>query len=117
MTTNEQDPAGQYNITARSGDTFIRNVALTTGGTAINLTNSSAVFTVADTDAVPTTLLSLTVGSGVTMGSTGGTIGVTATSTQMTLPAGVYVYELDWLQSTTRTTLLAGSFTVISAVS
>lgn len=117
MTTTEIDPAGQYNITVRSGDTFTRSIALTTGGTAINLTNSSAVFTVADTDANPTTLLSLTVGSGVTMGGTAGTMLITGTSTQMTFGAGVYAYELDWLQSTTRTTLLAGSFTVIGSVS
>ena len=117
MTTTEIDPAGQYNITVRSGDTFTRSLALTTGGTAINLTNSSAVFTVADTDANPTTLLSLTVGSGVTMGGTAGTMLITGTATQMTFGAGVYAYELDWLQSTTRTTLLAGSFTVIGSVS
>lgn len=117
MATTEQDPAAQYNITARYGDTFSRSIALTNNGTAVNLTNSSATFTIADTDAANQTLLQLTVGSGVTMGGTAGTIALTATATQMNIPAGVYAYELDWLQGSNVSTLLAGSFTIIGAVS
>lgn len=112
-TVNEHDPAGEANIVHRVGDTFARTVTMSIGGTAVNLTNSSAVFTVTDTDAASTTLLSLTVGSGVTMGGTAGTIALLGSSTQMTFAAGVYQYALTWLQNSTTTTVLAGSFTQV----
>lgn len=115
-TATETDPAGQYDFTVRTGDTFTRSIALSTGGTAVNLTNSSATFTVVDTDATNGTLLALTVGSGVTMGGTTGTITLEATATQMTIPAGAYSYELNWLQNATVTTIIAGRFTIVGSL-
>jgi hypothetical protein len=108
--TNEHDPAGEVNLVHRRGDTFTRTVTLTTDGTAVNLTNSSAVFTISDTDATTQTLVQLTVGSGITMGGTAGTIAITATPTQMNFNSGVYAYALTWLQNSTTTTLIAGQF-------
>jgi hypothetical protein len=112
----ELDPAGNYNFIIRQGDTFSRGVALTNGGTAINLTGSSAVFNVAEQSS-GSAVLSLTVGSGITMGGTAGTVLMTATSTQTgALDAGVYVYDFVLLQSSTVTTLFAGQFTVLGQV-
>ena len=114
--TNEYDPAGEYNFVIRQGDTFTRGITLTNGTTPVNLTNSSAVFTVTEQSG-GTAVLTLTVGSGITMGSTAGTIGMTATATQTgTLDAGVYTYDFTLLQNTTVTTLFAGNLTVLGQV-
>jgi hypothetical protein len=116
MATNEYDPAGEHNFVIRQGDTFSRNLALTNNSVAVNLTGSSAVFSVAESSG-STALLQLTVGSGVTMGGAAGTIDLTATSTQTAaLDAGVYVYDLTLIQSSTVTTLLAGQFQVLAQV-
>ena len=113
---NEQDPAGEYNFVIRQGDTFTRGIALTNGTTPINLTNSSAVFTMAE-QSTTTPVLTLTVGSGITMGGTAGTITMTATATQTTnIDAGVYTYDFILLQNSTVTTLFAGNVTVLGQV-
>lgn len=113
---NEQDPAGEYNFVLRQGDTFTRGIALTTSGTPVNLTNSSAVFTIAEQSG-GSAVLTLTVGSGITMGGTAGTISMTATATQTTnLDAGVYTHDFVLLQGATVTTLFAGNVTVLGQV-
>ena len=111
--TNEHDPAGEANLVHRRGDTFNRTVTLTANGTAVNLTGGSATFTISDTDAESTTLVQLTVGSGVTMGGTAGTITLVASGSQMSFNAGVYAYALTLQQTSVTTTLLAGQFTNI----
>lgn len=116
MSTNEYDPAGDYNFVIRQGDTFTRGIALTNNDVAVNLTNSSAVFTVAES-AGAASVLSLTVGSGITMGGAAGTMLVTASASQTTaLEPGVYVYDFALLQNATVTTLLAGQFQVLAQV-
>ena len=116
MAVNEQDPAGEYNIVIRQGDTFNRALAITTNGTAYNLTNSTATFTVrASEDS--TVLLQLTNGSGVTLGGTAGTANLTATPTQTAaIEAGVYTYDLSIGSGTSLTTFLVGSFKVPGSI-
>jgi hypothetical protein len=116
MAVNETDPAGEYNIICRQGDTFTRGVTITTAGTAYNLTNATAAFTVrASEDA--TVQLSLTNGSGITLGGTAGTALITATATQTSsIEAGVYTYDFTITEGAAVTTFLVGSFTVLGAI-
>lgn len=113
---NETDPAGEYNMVIRQGDTFTRGLTITSNGTAYNLTNASAAFTVrANEDA--SVQLALTNGSGITLGGTAGTALITATSTQTTnIEAGVYTYDFTITQGSAVTTFLVGSFTVLGAI-
>jgi len=113
---NEQDPAGEYNFVIRQGDTFSRGISLISGGLPVNLTNSSAVFTIAEQNG-GSAVLQLTVGSGITMGSTNGSIGMSASATQTAgLHAGVYSHDFVLLQNSTVTTLFAGNLTVLGQV-
>lgn len=116
MAVNETDPAGEYNIICRQGDTFTRGVTITTAGTAYNLTNATAAFTVrAAEDA--TVQLALTNGSGITLGGTAGTALITATATQTSaIEAGVYTYDFTITEGSAVTTFLVGSFTVLGAI-
>ena len=116
MAVNETDPAGEYNIVTRTGDTFNRALTITTNGTAYNLTNATATFTVrASEDS--TILLQLTNGSGITLGGTTGTANITATATQTsTLDAGVYTYDFTIAAGSAVTTFLVGSFKVLGAI-
>lgn len=116
MSVNETDPAGEYNIVIRQGDTFSRGVNITTNGTAYNLTNATGAFTVrAAEDA--TVQLALTNGSGITLGGTAGTALITATATQTTgIEAGVYTYDFTITQNSGVRTFLVGSFTVLGSI-
>lgn len=116
MAVNETDPAGEYNIICRQGDTFNRALTITTNGTAYNLTNASAAFTVrAAEDATPQ--LTLTNGSGITLGGTAGTANITATATQTAaIEAGVYTYDFTITSGSSVTTFLVGSFKVLGSI-
>lgn len=115
-TVNEQDPAGEYNFVIRQGDTFTRGLTITTAGTAYNLTNAQANFTVrASEDS--TVLLQLTNGSGITLGGTAGTATITASTTQTAaIEAGVYTYDFSITAGSSLTTFLAGSFRVLGSI-
>ena len=108
---NEYDPAADYNMVIRQGDTFTRTVTLTTGGTAVNLTTGTAVLTVAE-QIGGTSVLSVS--------ATGGTAGVltlTAAGTATAaLDAGVYSYDLTLTLNNVVTTLIAGKFEVLAQV-
>lgn len=116
MSITETDPAGQYNIVCRQGDTFTRALTITTNGTAYNLTNATATFTVrAAEDA--TIQLQLTNGSGITVGGTAGTATITATASQTSqIEAGVYTYDLSVAAGSNITTFLAGNFTILGSI-
>lgn len=113
---NEQDPAGEYNIVIRQGDTFNRALTITSNGSAYNLTNTTAQFTVRSGEDA-TVQLSLTNGSGITLGGTAGTANITATSTQTSaIEAGVYTYDFTLTSGSSVTTFLAGSFKVLGSI-
>lgn len=116
MSVNETDPAGEYNIVCRQGDTFTRSLTITNAGSAYNLSNNTAAFTVRTAeDATP--VLALTNGSGITLGGTAGTALITATATQTSsIEAGVYTYDFSLTSGSTITTFLVGSFTVLGSI-
>jgi carbon monoxide dehydrogenase subunit G len=87
---------GTYNITCPQGATFDRTFTVSIGGVAMNLSGYTAAMQVRETYDSATPLISLTNGSGITLGGTAGTIGVVVSSTAMEAVAdGFYSYDLE----------------------
>lgn len=108
---NEYDPAADYNMVIRQGDSFARSITVTNGGTALNLTNGTGVLTVAEYAGGSAVL---TVSA---TGGTAGTMNITATAAQTAaLAAGVYSYDFVLTLNNTVTTLFAGKFEVLAQV-
>jgi hypothetical protein len=105
---------GTYNITCYQGADFDRTFTITQSGTALNLTGYSSAMQVREAADSTATLLSLTAGSGITLGGTAGTITVAITSTQSSaIPAGSFAYDLEITSGAGQVTrLLQGGFTV-----
>ena len=105
---------GTYSITVWQGADYDKTFTVTQNGTALNWTGYSARMQVRNSSDATATLLSLTNGSGITLGGTAGTIAVTITSTQSAaIPAGSYAYDLELVSSGNLVTrLLQGAFTV-----
>jgi hypothetical protein len=108
---------GIYDLVCPQGATFDKTFTWTIGGTAVDLTGYTAalqVRTYADSSA---TLVSLTNGSGITLGGTAGTIGVAISAAVTTgLDAGSYAYDLELYSGSTVTRLLQGAFNVTAGV-
>lgn len=108
---------GKYNITAYQGATYDLNLTWSTGGTPTNLTNYTAAMQVRTAANAPTTILSLTNGSGITLGGTAGTIDVTIGATTMgSATPGQYVYDLELNSGGTVYRLLQGTFQIQAEV-
>lgn len=105
---------GTYNITAWQGADFDRTFTVTQSGTALNLTGYTSAMQVREAADSTAYLLSLTSGSGITLGGTAGTIAVTVTSAQSSaIPAGSYAYDLEIISGAGQVTrLLQGAFNV-----
>jgi len=105
---------GTYNITVWQGADYDKTFTATQGGTAINWTGYTARMQVRDSSDATATLLSLSNGSGITLGGTAGTIAVAITSTQSAaISAGAYAYDLELVSSGNIVTrLLQGAFIV-----
>lgn len=105
---------GTYNITAYQGADFDRTFTVTQSGTALNLTGYSSAMQVREAADSTAYLLSLTSGSGITLGGTAGTITVAITSAQSSaIAAGSYAYDLEIVSGSGAVTrLLQGGFTV-----
>lgn len=105
---------GTYNITAWQGADFDRTFTVTQSGTALNLTGYTSAMQVREAADSTAYLLSLTSGSGITLGGTAGTIAVAVTSTQSSaIPAGSYAYDLEIISGAGQVTrLLQGAFNV-----
>jgi len=101
---------GIYNITCPQGATFSRTFTYSIGGTAVNLGGYTAALQVRE-QYDSSTVLSLTSGSGITLGGTAGTIlvSVAATATAA-ITAGQYLYDLELTTSGTVTRLLQGTW-------
>jgi len=105
--------AGDYDILCLQGATFNRTATWTIGGTAVNLTGWTAALQVRETYHSTTPVLSLTSGTGITLGGTAGTIFINASSTATAaLPEGQYVYDLELNSGAEITRLLQGNFIV-----
>jgi hypothetical protein len=108
---------GRYNITAYQGATYDMNLTWRIGGTAVNLTNYTAAMQVRTTPDATNAILSLTNGSGITLGGTAGTIDITISSTTMgAATAGQYVYDLELNSGSAVTRLLQGTFQIQAEV-
>ena len=105
---------GVYNLTVYAGADFDQTFTITQGGTALNLTGYSASMQVREAADATATLLSLTSGTGITLGGTAGTVAVVITSAQSSaLSAGSYAYDLELVSgSSIVTRLLQGGFSV-----
>ena len=106
---------GTYSMTVYAGADFDRTFTVTQGGTALNLTGYTAAMMVRDAvDGTATPLLSLTSGSGITLGGTAGTIQVAITNAQSAaIPAGSYAYDLEIISgSSAITRILQGAVNV-----
>lgn len=110
--------AGTLNLTLAQGSTW--SVTLTykdANGAAINLSGYTAAMQVRASHAASTTVLSLTSGSGITLGGAAGTITITASAaTTAAIEAGTYVYDLELTTGSTVTRLVEGSVTVTPEV-
>ena len=107
----------RYNITAYQGATYDLNLTWAIGGTAVNLTNYTAAMQVRINPGDTNTILSLTNGSGITLGGTAGTIAVAVSANTMgSATPGNYVYELELNSGGQVTRLLQGSFAIQAEV-
>ena len=87
---------GTYNITCPQGATFDRTFTISVSGSPMNLTGYSAAMQVRETFDSSSTVVSLTNGSGITLGGTAGTIAVVISSTASAAIAdGYYSYDLE----------------------
>lgn len=106
-----------YNIVAPQGATFDTTFTFRIDGNPVNLTGYTALMKLR-TEPSGDAILSLSNGSGITLGGAAGTIAVAITATQMTaLEAGSYLYDLKLTQASTVTRLLQGSFLITPEIS
>jgi hypothetical protein len=104
---------GKYNITAYQGATYDLNLNWKIGGTAVNLTGYTAAMQVRESYNAPATILSLTNGSGITLGGTAGTIQIAVSASTMgSATPGNYVYDLELTQASQVTRLIQGIFNI-----
>lgn len=108
-----QAPA-TLNLVCYQGASFDYSLTWRTNGTAVNLTGYSARMQVRESYDSGTAVVSITAGTGITLGGTAGSIilelGPTTTAG---VPSGQYVYDLELITSGGYVTrLLEGNFTV-----
>lgn len=108
---------GRYNIKAYQGATFNFVATFSIGGTAVDLTNYSAAMQVRDTYNSPSTIFSLTNGSGITLGGTAGTITVEISAASMgAASSGQFAYDLELDSGSEVIRLLQGIFDITPEV-
>ena len=106
-----------YNITAYQGATYSLDMTWRIGGTAVNLTSYTAAMQVKENASSTASVLSLTNGSGITLGGTAGTIGISvAASTMGSATPGNYVYDLELNSGGQVTRLIQGGFAIQAEV-
>jgi len=108
---------GTYNITCPQGATWDKTFTVSVGGSPQNLTGYTAAMQVRESADASSALISLTNGSGITLGGTAGSIAVVISSTaSAAIAAGSYSYDLELNSGSTITRLLEGSFNVTGNV-
>jgi hypothetical protein len=106
-----------YNITAYQGATFDLTLTWTIDGTPVNLSTYSARMKVKSAPLSTESVISLTNGSGITLGGSAGTIALlVSASTMAGISAGTYVYDLELDSGTVVTRLMQGKFSVQAEV-
>lgn len=108
-----QAPA-TLNLNCYQGANFDYSLTWTLNGTAVNLTGYSARMQVRTTYDALTSVLSLTAGTGITLGGTAGSILLEADAAQTAaIDDGQYVYDLELVTAGGYVTrLLEGNFVV-----
>lgn len=109
---------GAFDITAYQGADYDQSFTVTQGGTALNWSGYSARMQVREAADATATLLSLTNGSGITLGGTAGTIDLAISNAQSAaIASGSYAYDLELISgSSAITRILQGSFNVVGNV-
>jgi hypothetical protein len=108
---------GRYNITAYQGATYDLDLTWSTNGTPVNLTNYTAAMQVRTAANASTAIISLTNGTGITLGGTAGTINININSTTMgSATPGQYVYDLELNSGGTVYRLIQGTFSIQAEV-
>ena len=101
-----------YNITAYQGATYKNTLTWTLAGTAVNLTGYTAAMQVRENPNA-TAVISITSGSGITLGGTAGTIAINISATTMgSAVPGFYAYDLELNSGAEVTRLLQGNFQI-----
>jgi Na+/serine symporter len=109
---------GRVNFLCPQGSTFSRRLTYKIDDIPVNLTGYSSRLQVRETHYDADTIVSLTSGSGITLGGSAGTIDILiAASATALFDAGTWVYDLE-IQSTNGTIdrLVEGSFIVTPEV-
>jgi hypothetical protein len=104
-------------ILCREGETFSRTVTWSVNGAPVDLTGYTDAMQVRASYSSATAIISLTNGSGITLGGAAGTIQLSISAvTTAALTAGTYVYDLELTYAGTVTRLLEGQFVVTPEV-
>ena len=105
---------GKLNLDMWQGASWDYTLTWTTNGTAVDLTNYSARMQARASYHATATVLSITSGSGITLGGTAGTILLEADPvTTAGVPSGSYVYDLELVSPGSAVTrLVEGTLTV-----
>jgi hypothetical protein len=110
------DP-GFYDISCPQGATFSKRLSFLVSNVPLDLTGYSARLQVRESYSASSAVLSLTAGTGITLGGTAGTIDLLVASTATAaLTPGQYVYDLELVNDTTVDRWLQGSFLVSAEV-
>jgi hypothetical protein len=112
---------GYLDLNCYQGANFDYSLTWQTGGTPVNLTNYSARMQVRDSYDAGTAVVSLTSGTGITLGGTAGTIYVELSSTETAsldgTPNAQYIYDLELISGAGYVTrLVEGRFYVFPEV-
>jgi len=107
---------GKLNLVAYQGASWDYTLTWLAGGTPVNLTGYQARMQVRESYDASTPILSLTAGTGITLGGTAGTIYLEASATTTAAFDGVpnkqYIYDLELENAGIETRLVEGTFTV-----
>ena len=108
---------GWLDLDCYQGASFDYTLTWKMNGTAVNLTGYSARMQVRQTADATATVLSISNGSGITLGGTAGTVLLEASATTTAaLTAGQYVYDLELVSGSYVTRLVEGNFVIYSEV-
>lgn len=108
---------GKLNLTCPQGSTFDKTLTYKIDDSAVNLTGYDARLQVREFHYSDDAVISLSAGSGITLGGSAGTIQVLLdASTTEDLNPGNYVYDLELVVSGTVTRLVEGKFVVTPEV-
>lgn len=109
---------GWLDLDCYQGASFDYLLNWNTGGTPVNLTGYGARMQVRETADATAVLMSLTAGTGITLGGTAGSVFLEATATTTAaLPHGQFVYDLELVSGAGYVTrLVEGNFTVSAEI-